>query len=407
MTFIRQLVRLLVDPVGAISALRASRPLVQSILTAAAVTAVYQAVLAGIVRDLVAIVRLGGFDFGGFAILASHLFRFPAMMMPVVFLLVVYVPVSLLLLGALHPDDRPVDMLKREYRAMAAVTLALWSVTLLVWIVPAGVFSDPAFPQSRMIWIVLPATFFLVPMTVAFAQTANSGYGRGVVAALFGGLSLVLLPFAAWLALVLSSPIVLIITFFIFRNMLREWSRDRDSRERFRQNLEASTLNPADATAHVNLGIIYLEQRDFDRATEHFRRAVEIDPEEIDALYNLGIIARKQGELSEAIARFDSVLQLDPDHANSEVWREVGLTYYTAAQFEDALAALERFTSFRPWDAEGLYLLGMTYDALGQPDRARAQMEAVVDAVQSAPHYKYRLEKKWLREARAYLATHT
>jgi tetratricopeptide (TPR) repeat protein len=404
MTYISLLARLFYDPPHAISALRAARPLVPALLAASFATIGYFALLSGLAQDLVGIARVQGFDVGGAGILVAYLRRLPLFLVPVILIATLYVPTCLFFLGAFGRADGPVETLRREYGTTLSVALSAWAATLTVWALPAAVFVDPYSPASTFGWTALPALFFVIPMSLNLARVDGATAGRAVFAALLGGVSLIFARVAIWFTVLLTSPIVLIVLFFVFRGVLRDWSSARDSRERFERGLEAATLNPADASAHVNLGLIYQQRGDLGRAADHLRRAVEIDPEEADALYQLGRIARMRGQFAEAIARFDPVVQLDDAHANSEVWREIGATYYAAGQFEDARSALERFLDRRPSDAEGLYTMGMTLDALGLKDEARESMEAVVDALRTAPTYKYRLDRRWLREAQSYLS---
>lgn len=403
MSYLALLVRLYYDPPGAIAALRARRPLGPALAAATLATVVYFALVSGLAHDLVGIARVGGFDSGGAWILGAYLRRLPLFVAPVVVLAALYVPACLFFLGAFTPGAGAVETLRRDYSTTLAVALTAWAATLAVWALPAALFVEPFNPVSTFGWTVLPAVFFLIPVAVNLARVDGAGYARGVAAALFGTVSLFLAPLAASVSVLLTSPIVLIVAFFVLRGVFRDWATTRDARERFERGLEAATLNPADASAHLNLGLIYQERGDLDRAASHFRRAVEIYPGESDARYQLGRIARAQGKLSEAIAHFDPVVQADDEHAQSEIWREIGATYLAAGQHEDARAALARFLDRRPSDAEGLYLMGMTLDALGLRDDARRQMEAVVAAVRTSPTYKYRLERRWMREAESYL----
>ncbi|HEY7543501.1 MAG TPA: tetratricopeptide repeat protein, partial [Blastocatellia bacterium] len=89
--------------------------------------------------------------------------------------------------------------------------------------------------------------------------------------------------------------------------------------------------------------------------------------------------------------------------SQSEIWREIGRAYFQANQFEDALAAFERFLEKRHSDAEGLYLYGKTLYQLGRKEEAVEQMRACAEAVRTAPAYKYRSEKRWMHEAQAFL----
>jgi tetratricopeptide (TPR) repeat protein len=184
-----------------------------------------------------------------------------------------------------------------------------------------------------------------------------------------------------------------------------EAQRTQRARASFRQNLEAATLNPADASAHYNLGLLHQQRKEYGEARTRFLRAVEIDPEETDAHYQLGRIARAEGRLPEAVEHFGQVVSRDDSHAQHEVWREVGATYLAAGQFADAQDALERFLDRRQVDPEGLYLMGRAAAGLGDLRSARQWMQQCVEAVRTAPAYKYRADKRWLNEAQQFLRT--
>ena len=55
--------------------------------------------------------------------------------------------------------------------------------------------------------------------------------------------------------MILASPFLLLMLFFLLRGYLARVTRTQRARESFKQNLEAATLNPADASAHYNLGL--------------------------------------------------------------------------------------------------------------------------------------------------------
>ena len=127
------------------------------------------------------------------------------------------------------------------------------------------------------------------------------------------------------------------------------------------------------------------------------------DPEEIDASYQLGRIARQQKRYPEAIQNFEQVVARNPAHSQHEVWREVAATYIAAGQFEDARTALDQFLEHRPSDPEGLYLMGRAHAGLGHKREATSLMQACIEAVKTAPAYKYRSSKRWLNEAQQFI----
>lgn len=265
--------------------------------------------------------------------------------------------------------------------------------------------SPLVWPESYAYTMMLP--FFIALVVVAVRSAFRLTWGRSILLVLVSGLimlplTFVLGPLFSW---VLSAPFLLIIFFLLMRGYLSDLVRGQRARASFRQNLEAATLNPADASAHYNLGLIHLERKELAEARARFERAVEIDPEEIDAHYQLGRVARTEGRLSEAIAHFGETISRDEAHAQHEVWREVGATYIAAGQFADARDALSRFLEKRQSDPEGLYLMGRAHFGLGRTREAKEWMQRCVEAVKTAPAYKYRADKRWLNEAQQFLRT--
>lgn len=202
---------------------------------------------------------------------------------------------------------------------------------------------------------------------------------------------------------IFGSPFLLILLFFLVRGYFVDIMGSHRAKAAFKQNLESATLNPADASAHYNLGLIHQSRGELDEAKARFERALEIDPEEIDAAYQLGRIARQQKRYGDAIQNFEHVVTRNPAHSQHEVWREVAATYIAAEQFEDARTALDQFLEHRPSDPEGLYLMGRAHAGLGHKREATSLMQACIEAVKTAPAYKYRSSKRWLNEAQQFI----
>jgi tetratricopeptide (TPR) repeat protein len=202
---------------------------------------------------------------------------------------------------------------------------------------------------------------------------------------------------------ILASPFLLLILFILIRGYISGVLRSQRARESFKQNLEAATLNPADASAHYNLGLIHQQRGEVEAARERFERAIQIDDEEVDAYYQLGRIALQQKRFADAVKNFEQVVARDPAHSQHEIWREVGATYIAAGQFEDARDALERFLEQRPSDPEALYLMGRAHAGLGHRREAASSMQACIEAVKTAPAYKYRADRRWLNEAQQFI----
>jgi tetratricopeptide (TPR) repeat protein len=265
-------------------------------------------------------------------------------------------------------------------------------------------FSDPALLSQQLFGmpkLVLFGVGIIVGVKDAFRMSAFRAFGVTVIACF---VSLFVIPIAERLfSSVLGSPFLLFILFLMLRGYFSDIMGSHRAKAAFKQNLESATLNPADASAHYNLGLIHQSRGELDAARERFERALQIDAEEIDASYQLGRIARQQKRYSEAIQNFEHVVTRNPAHSQHEVWREVAATYISAGQFEDARTALDQFLEHRPSDPEGLYLMGRAHAGLGHKREATSLMQACIEAVKTAPAYKYRTSKRWLNEAQQFI----
>ena len=263
---------------------------------------------------------------------------------------------------------------------------------------------NPAFIAGGLFRTVKIALF-----TVGALETIRKVFRLSIlrslaVLALTYTAAVALSPIWTWLfTTVVGSPFLLLMLFFLLRGYFGSVVSTQRARTAFKQNLEAATINPRDSSAHYNLALIHQTRGELDQARERFQRAIEIDPDETDAHYQLGRIARSQNRWAEAIGHFEQVVQRDQYHSQNEIWREIGATYISAGQFEDARDTLQKFLERRENDPQGLYLMGRAHAGLGDQQEAASSMQACIDAVKTAPAYKYRAEKRWLHEAQQFL----
>jgi len=117
--------------------------------------------------------------------------------------------------------------------------------------------------------------------------------------------------------------------------------QDFDGAIRF--NTAAVALRPDSFGAHHNLGYALRQRRRFNESAVHCRRAVELDPKSALAHNNLGFTLYEQGRSAEAIDYFRKVADLDPRltglaHVNTGVaLRALGRPADAAAACQKAL----------------------------------------------------------------------
>ncbi len=357
---------------------------------------------------------------------------------PLLFIAVIFVPALALLANLLERRASFGLVIQQEYASLASTVFYAWTAATITAIPltllarksgfeseffvqaqkalnaaadegsilrsVARSFNDPVV-RSLTFAALLILPLFAFWIVLAVREVFRLSAWRSIIVTIVSGILMrVLAPYIIPLFnMVAFSPFLLIMLFILFRGYFSEVTRGHRARASFRQNLEAATLNPADASAHYNLGLIHQQRGELDEARKRFERAIEIDADEVDAHYQLGRIAREQGRLPDAINHFNEVVARDQSHAQHEIWREIGATYLAAGQFEDAHDALERFLEHRQSDPQGLYLMGRALAGLGRQREAADSMQACIEAVKTAPAYKYRTEKRWLNEAQQFL----
>ncbi len=326
--------------------------------------------------------------------------RFPfAVYTPLLVLAVVYVPGVLLISTLLAHLGGLAAVFQRDYSplltcAAMATAAAMLPLAIGVWTAPGSAFL-----------IVAGVCCLYFAVLMFFGVRTVFGTGNGTAAAI---ISLSWLPLVAaailWGPLgmilrLLASPFFLFYAFYYLRGEFSNVGQGLRNRQNFQRMLQAAAINPHDAEAQYQLGLIHQQRRQYTEAIRRFTAAVAIDPSETDSHFQLGHIAYEQGRFQEALAHFETVRKLDEKHSLNEIHRDLGATYLALGRLEDARRELEIYTDRREYDPEGLYHYGQVLEALGEPDRAREMYLRAVEAARTAPRYRRRFTAKWSRLA--------
>ncbi|MCB1051889.1 MAG: tetratricopeptide repeat protein [Acidobacteria bacterium] len=172
----------------------------------------------------------------------------------------------------------------------------------------------------------------------------------------------------------------------------------------FKQHLEALTINPNDADAHLQIAQIYRDRHQFEDAFRHFDRARQIDPEDPDGHFGCGQIHQQHGEYDLALQCFDRALAINPRHAQWEPLRERGKALLQMGRVQEAIADLEAYHSNRPYDPNGLFHLAQATQSMGQIERAETLYKETIEAVDTAPAYRKSEIFIWARQAKSALS---
>lgn len=325
---------------------------------------------------------------------------------PLISLAVFYVPAALILIVLFGGLGRIGLIFQRDYGSLSTCAMLAWTAAHLPFaIVGALLYSQNAIDGAVFLLMWLAGILlFGVLMVFALRTVLGANYGAAMATVGVSWLAFSLgMYIFRYVSPLLFSPFLLFYAVVYLGGFVRGEARGFGNAFRQRQNfkrfLHNATVNPKDADAHVQLGLIYLQRRQDAKAVEHFKQAVAIDPNEIDANYELGKIARANGNRQDALNYFSTVIEQNDKYALSEIWREIGATYLEAQMLAEALEALEKFVARRPVDAEGLYYLGKTFQARGENEKAREIFGLAIESAAGSPNFRRRDLKNWSKLA--------
>src|SRR5688572_20629847 len=238
-----------------------------------------------------------------------------AFYVPLLLLSVFYVPAAIMLMSFFGGVGSFGVVLRRDYGTLAVCTLSAWAAAHLPFaIAGTGLFSLTLDPRLFLAIWVASSIFFGVLMIFALRTVMGAGWGVAAIVISVAWLSLSLgAVVTQYVSPWLFSPFLIIMLVLYFGGSIGGEVRGFGNAMRQRQNLKRflqnATVNPKDADAHVQLGLIYLQRRQQAKAIEHLRKALEIDENEIDANYEMGKIERLHGNLQEALNHFAVVVE--------------------------------------------------------------------------------------------------
>lgn len=83
-------------------------------------------------------------------------------------------------------------------------------------------------------------------------------------------------------------------------------------KEKAKKNyLETLKLNPGDVKALNNLGVIYMQEKDFPRAVAHFQKAIKTKADYVEPYYNLACLYTIQKDHEEGLSFLKKAASLD------------------------------------------------------------------------------------------------
>ncbi|HEY5544561.1 MAG TPA: tetratricopeptide repeat protein [Gemmatimonadaceae bacterium] len=139
----------------------------------------------------------------------------------------------------------------------------------------------------------------------------------------------------------------------------------------------SARVDPADAGAHNNLGVLYFNKGMLDEAVAAFTRALSIDPRMATAERNLHIAWRETGLFDRAVA--DLVRRLDTRPDDRDTRRQLADALLLAGEADRAIPHYETLVTDAPDDAHALGQLARACKRRGDLEAAHRWVRHLLD----------------------------
>src|ERR1051326_1874094 len=118
----------------------------------------------------------------------------------------------------------------------------------------------------------------------------------------------------------------------------------------------ASAVTGKNALADINLGFYFSQNREWERAREHYQSAIAADPDFAEAWNGLGYVFFEEKKYDDAIAQCGTALQLKPDYADAR--NNLGNALFCVGKTNEAMEQFREAVRLKPQEAIGHYNLG-------------------------------------------------
>ena len=140
-------------------------------------------------------------------------------------------------------------------------------------------------------------------------------------------------------------------------------------------------LDPRDAKAENNLGLIFESEAKANEALDAYRKAIawqEQSPHPSEQPYvNLGNLLLEGGRNEEAIPYLQKAVRLAPSNAYCHL--KLGVAYLRLHRLDEAKQELVQATQLDPNNAKAHYQLGRFYAEIHDPAHAKAEFDRTTE----------------------------
>jgi hypothetical protein len=173
-------------------------------------------------------------------------------------------------------------------------------------------------------------------------------------------------------------------------------------RRRRIHELERAILDNPSAGNYEELGLLYLDDRNFSRARACYDKAISSRTDHADPFYRRGVAEIELGDFLAAVPDLERAVNSDP---NYDFHRAKGLLAHAYAQTGQPDKAEPLFLQATKisTNSETYYHYALFLQGQGRIEDARKWAQNILDKKPTMPGYLRRRERPWFRKAQALL----
>jgi tetratricopeptide (TPR) repeat protein len=164
--------------------------------------------------------------------------------------------------------------------------------------------------------------------------------------------------------------------------MLAYLYNDEGDATRATQVLSSMPDAARSAKLYSALGYTYEQQKDYKKAIDAYRRAIELDRDNLDAIRGLAQNLMNDGQTDAALEQYKIIADANPEDA--QTYLRMAEIYRKAGKFDLAIENLKRAESMVPDSIEVPYNIAAVYQAQGRFDEAIQVLQGLLKKTEKA-----------------------
>jgi len=173
----------------------------------------------------------------------------------------------------------------------------------------------------------------------------------------------------------------------------RLWMMNR--KQSFLRSQKSALLNPQNADARYQLGLIYLKGKNYREAERYFREALAIEKQNSDYHYVLANTLFRKKRYKEAIDTYQETLRLNTTTGYGEVQLGMANCYLKLNNLQQARYWYEQAITANSSLAESYFKLALVCGRLGERERKESLLKECRTIAAHSPAFLKGRNRKW------------